>query len=233
MKIKQILPSLLFAIAAGSFTPNAFADYTIRCESFNKDYKSCRVSNPGYVRLKRTLSKSQNCTQGRSWDYNNREIWVDDGCKAEFIIEDRYDHRNNNKHNSSSSDAGKAVAAIAGIAILGAILGNKNGDKDNHDYNSKYDSDRYYGSRHTSYVPDWAIGKFRGYNEKYGSEVTMKISEDGRVSANANGEKIHGYYNDDRLHIGEFTFDISRNPNGFETRQHGDYRNTVRYYRVH
>ena len=234
MKFSKALPTLIFAVAAGSFTPNVYADYSIRCESNNKEYNTCRVSNSGYVRLERELSHSKGCQQGRSWDFNRRQIWVDKGCKAEFTVEDRYSYNNSKHHDSSSSsDAGKAVAAIAGIAILGAILGSDDKNNNSHnDYSTKYDSDNYDGSRHTSYMPGWVTGDFRGYNNQYSSEVSMSIHEDGRVNATVDGEKIHGYYNDDQIHLGNYTFDVSRTPHGFETRQHGDYRNTVRYHRT-
>lgn len=231
MKINQTFPALLVVLAAGTFSATAFADYTIRCISDHKLYQTCRIDNSGYVRLERQLSHSKGCVKGRSWDFNRREIWVDNGCKAEFMVEEGYKH--NNSNHSSSHDAGKAVAAIAGIAILGAILNSQDKDNSNsNNFGTKYDSDNYYGSRHTSYVPGWATGKFRGYNNQYSSEVSMNIHEDGRVDASADGQRIHGYYNDDQVHIGNFTFDITRTPHGFETRQHGDYRNTVRYIRV-
>jgi len=233
MKLTKTLPILVFAVAAGSFTPNAFADYTIRCESNNKEYQTCKINNSGYVRLERQLSHSKSCEKGRSWDFNRRQIWVDKGCKAEFTVEDRYGYSKDKHHGSSSSDAGKAVAAIAGIAILGAILGNEDKDSSSsNNYSTKYDSDNYYGSRHTSYMPSWIIGDFRGYNNQYSTEVSMNIHEDGRVNTMVNGERIHGYYNDDQIHVGNYIFDVSRTPHGFETRQHGDYRNTVRYHRT-
>jgi len=43
-----------------------------------------RIDNDG-VRLVRRLSNSP-CVRGRSYNYNSREIWVDDGCRAEFEV---------------------------------------------------------------------------------------------------------------------------------------------------
>lgn len=234
MKINTLAPTLILALAVTAFSPNAVADYTIRCESTNHNYNTCPISTSGYVRVERQLSKhnKNKCIRGRNWDFNKREIWVDGNCKAEFLVEERYNY-NNKRHKSSSSDAGKAVAAIAGIAILGAILGSQ--DKDHKDYNNyttKYESDNYYGSRHTSYVPGWATGEFRGYNNEYSADVRMTINSDGRMNGNTGGGNIHGYFNDGQLHVGNISFDVTRTPQGFETRQHGDYRNTVRYHRV-
>lgn len=227
--------TLVLALAATTFAPVALGDYTIRCESTNHNYKTCPIRTSGYVRVERQLSKHKDnkCQRGRNWDFNKREIWVDGNCKAEFLVEESYNYKNNNRGSSSSKDAGKAVAAIAGIAILGAILSSQDkNSKDYNNYNTKYDSDNYYGSRHTSYVPGWASGKFRGYNNEYSAEVAMKINSDGRMNGTAGGGNIHGYFNDGKLHIGNITFDVTRTPQGFETRQHGDYRNTVRYHRV-
>ncbi len=241
MKFSATIPMLALAVAATTISPDAFADYTVKCESFQKNYKTCKLNKyHGYVRLERKLRNSKSCVKGRTWDFNRREIWVDEGCKAEFFVETPYGYnKNNNNYNydsgrksSSSSDAGKAVAAIAGIAILGALLGDKDGKYDDDYYSTKYDSDNYYGSRHNSYVPGWAKGKFRGYNEQYGEPVSMKIDSEGKVKVNAGGQSMYGYYNDDKIHIGNITFDVVRTPRGFETRQHGDFRNTVRYSRA-
>ncbi len=232
MKSNHLLATLLITAVAATHSPAANADYTIKCESHKDRYKTCSLRESGYVRIERQISKAS-CRKGRDWDFNRREIWVDNNCKAKFTVERKYNNYNyyndnRKRKHKSDNDAGKAIAAVAGIAILGALLNGK--DSDN--YSTKYDSENYYGSRHSSYVPGWAVGKFRGYNNEYGVEVSMKIDSDGRISAVTNGESIYGYYNDSGVHFGGMTFDISRTPQGFETRQHGDYRNTVRYHRV-
>lgn len=58
---------------AGPWGVDARADDYITCESRNDRYQSCPIDTAGYVTLDRQLSGTA-CTQGRTWDYNRREI---------------------------------------------------------------------------------------------------------------------------------------------------------------
>ncbi len=57
----------------------------IRCESLGDRYSECRADTQAGVRLLRELSRNR-CVEGRSFGYNQRGIWVSDGCSAEFQI---------------------------------------------------------------------------------------------------------------------------------------------------
>lgn len=225
------LAVLTAAIAAA---PMAYADYNITCGSVGGRHNACRLTEPGYVTLVKQISGAR-CDQGRSWDYDRREIWVDHGCEAEFRVE-RWSHRRDLQPSgsgtsvsdgSSGHDAAVAAAVIAGAAVLGALASNKD-----HQDDYKYRDANYYGPRHTSYVPGWMIGTFRGYNPLYGADVIMTIRADGRMSATANGQPIDGYINDEQLHVGPVIFDVDQTREGFVTSQKGDRHNEVRYRRV-
>ena len=58
---------------------------TIKCSSDNGSRNWCNADTRGGVRLNRQISGSP-CTQGQTWGWENRGIWVDRGCRAEFII---------------------------------------------------------------------------------------------------------------------------------------------------
>jgi hypothetical protein len=180
--------------------PVAHADYTITCGSEGGRHKTCSLREPGYVSVARQISGAR-CEQGRSWDFDRREIWVDNGCEAEFRVEtwpQSYGSPGYSQGSSGSSSRDAAVAAgvIAGAAILGALVNNKD-----HQDDYKYRDPNYYGPRHTSYVPGWMVGTFRGYNPMYGAEVVMTIRPDGRMTANSQGQVMNGYINDDQLHV--------------------------------
>jgi hypothetical protein len=197
-------------------SPMAYADTIVRCASEGYRYHACRLPDHGFVRLHRQLSSTA-CAQGRNWDFNAREVWVDDGCAAEFLVEPR--------HHGSGSDAGKAAAAIAAIAILGAVASQAS-RKDEPHYSEKYQR-----GGHSSHVPEWMIGTFRGYNPQHRTDVEMRISEDGRMSALTQGHDLRGYVNDRRLYVGDAIFEIERTGDGFQTVQVGDWGNRVRYVR--
>ena len=55
----------------------------VRCESTDNRYRECRT-NFRSARLTRKLSDSR-CTEGETWGQRNGTIWVDRGCRAEFI----------------------------------------------------------------------------------------------------------------------------------------------------
>lgn len=194
------------------------ADYTVRCGSVNGHYNTCRLSEPGYVTLERQMSGAR-CERGRSWDFDRREIWVDRGCEAEFKVE---------TEGGSKQDKAKVAAGVLlGAVILGALANNKE-----HKDDEQYRDENYYGSRHSSYVPGWMVGTFRGYNPQYGADVEIRIKDDGRVVAETRGETLRGWINNQKMHIGGAVFSMDQTREGFVTAQRGDRFNEVRYRRV-
>ncbi len=215
--LSAITAATLFA--AAGLPEKGWSDQQIRCESQHNHYQFCRIDTHGYVRLTRQLSETD-CKQGRTWDFDRRGIWVDDGCRGEFTVEDRPHSGSHGDHNS-----GKVVAAAAGLAVLGALVAAS------HDREDKYHDDEYHGSRHASYVPKWMAGDWVGYNLRHNRDVEMSIGRDGRVTAYADGHRISGYVNDERLYVGDAEFYIERAGNGFNTIEVGNVSNQVHYHR--
>jgi hypothetical protein len=80
--------SILFFcfVFAALFLPIATpAQQTITCESNDGGRKHCGPPNPGQVSLQRQISGSE-CIQDRSWGVDDRGLWVDHGCRADFLI---------------------------------------------------------------------------------------------------------------------------------------------------
>jgi hypothetical protein len=61
------------------------AQQTITCESNDGGRKHCGAPNPGQVSLQRQISGSE-CIQDRTWGVDDRGLWVDHGCRADFLI---------------------------------------------------------------------------------------------------------------------------------------------------
>lgn len=57
----------------------------IRCESNDGRYTRCgNVNRREHVEIRRQLSNQQ-CIYGRNWGVDDRQLWVDDGCRAIFV----------------------------------------------------------------------------------------------------------------------------------------------------
>lgn len=56
---------------------------TITCSSDDGERHHCRIDTRGGVQLTRQISGTP-CEQGQSWGYDNKSVWVDHGCRAEF-----------------------------------------------------------------------------------------------------------------------------------------------------
>jgi hypothetical protein len=59
-------------------------NYTVTCTSDGSDFKTCYWDHRyGSPRLVRQISK-KSCISGRTWGYDNRGLWVNNGCRAVF-----------------------------------------------------------------------------------------------------------------------------------------------------
>ncbi|HWT16380.1 MAG TPA: DUF3011 domain-containing protein [Patescibacteria group bacterium] len=58
----------------------------IRCESYNERRNVCAADIRRGARLDRQLSKGV-CREGYSWGWDRRGIWVDKGCRGDFVID--------------------------------------------------------------------------------------------------------------------------------------------------
>lgn len=62
-----------------------YGSQTITCSSNDGKRNYCNADTRNGVRLSRQISGSA-CIQGQTWGYDNRGVWVDRGCRAEFIV---------------------------------------------------------------------------------------------------------------------------------------------------
>jgi hypothetical protein len=59
---------------------------TLRCESRNGDRTYCRANTTYGVTIQQRLSDSA-CVRGESWGYDENGVWVDKGCRADFVLD--------------------------------------------------------------------------------------------------------------------------------------------------
>ena len=172
--------------------PSRADERTITCESRNFRYTYCRADTDNRVTLVRQRSSTR-CRMYDNWGYDNRGVWVDRGCAAEFRV----------GKGGVGKEAAIAGAAVAGIAIAAAIAAHK--DKDNH----------------TDAVPSWAIGTFRGYDEVERADVELTIQPGGSVTGFAAGSSFSGSWDRDYLNAGRKRFRVERSGNGFQATEQG------------
>ncbi len=77
----------------GGWRPGPDWDREIRlqCDSNGRHYQLCQVDTGrrGRARLVRQLSSAR-CTEGYSWGFNRAGVWVDHGCRGQFVVERRW-----------------------------------------------------------------------------------------------------------------------------------------------
>ena len=61
---------------------------TVVCESRDGRRHRCAADTLGQITLGRQLTGNSNCVEDRTWGYDSKGIWVDRGCRAEFLIAD-------------------------------------------------------------------------------------------------------------------------------------------------
>ncbi|MEO9078848.1 MAG: DUF3011 domain-containing protein [Rhodanobacter sp.] len=63
----------------------------LQCDSNKNSYQLCQVDvgRHGQVRLVNRMSDAR-CIEGSSWGWNRAGVWVDRGCRAQFVVDRRW-----------------------------------------------------------------------------------------------------------------------------------------------
>jgi hypothetical protein len=73
-----------FLIGGSAVSPAAFGR-SVLCESINNGKARCPVDTSYGVQLARQISKNA-CIRGQDWGFDQNGIWVDHGCRGEFVL---------------------------------------------------------------------------------------------------------------------------------------------------
>jgi len=82
-----------FAVGEGGYGRGGYDrgdSQLVNCSSEDGGRHFCPISPNSRVTLAKQRSGSA-CIEGRTWGYNNNQIWVDRGCRADFNVEARGD----------------------------------------------------------------------------------------------------------------------------------------------
>jgi len=103
----RILAALLAVFFVGGSLSHATPQRDeIYCASDNGRLNYCGADTRGGVRLIRQRSDAP-CISGRTWGYDRRGIWVDRGCRAEFLTGTNYRDRDNDGYRDRDRDRGR------------------------------------------------------------------------------------------------------------------------------
>jgi hypothetical protein len=194
------------ALAATTIPVAASTDeYTIRCDSGRwGSHRYCAADTDGRVQLIREFSRRR-CVQWRTWGYDKRGVWVDNGCRAEFRV---------GKDGGIGTGGAVAIGAIAGAAVIAAILANKG---DNH-------------KEEVRGAEDWMVGRFRGFGPLHDRDFEITIERNGTVSGDSQGDRLSGHVSKDRLHLGDSEFKMKKESWGFQATRADDSKDVI-YFR--
>src|SRR6059058_5548492 len=82
MSRKLIFSLPFFVLSAGT---TVFAQYVLTFASEDGRRHYCSADTRGGVTMQRQRSGSP-CTQGTTWGFDQNGVWVDRGCRADFLV---------------------------------------------------------------------------------------------------------------------------------------------------
>ncbi|MCU1249826.1 MAG: hypothetical protein JWQ49_2855, partial [Edaphobacter sp.] len=84
--IASLVLGAFFALSSpASAQPGYGQPQTITCSSDNGKRNWCDIGRAGDAQISRQISGSP-CVRGSTWGIDNRGLWVDGGCRAQFVI---------------------------------------------------------------------------------------------------------------------------------------------------
>ena len=114
--------TILFLLALSLVAVVASADEVIRCES-KGGRRRCAFDTPGSVSisLRRQLSIIA-CVEGSNWGWRNGEVWVDAGCRADFLIIPRRVERHRERGETIICESGDRRHRCDAFVPYGVIM---------------------------------------------------------------------------------------------------------------
>src|SRR6516164_1411092 len=58
---------------------------TVTCSSKDGERQSCPADTSAGIALQRSLGPGE-CLLGKTWGYDDKSVWVSDGCSGEFVL---------------------------------------------------------------------------------------------------------------------------------------------------
>lgn len=171
-----MLRMLLVAVIGMSLAPPPALAATgrITCSSNGYRYASCGVDTEGRVSLVREISTGNLCRQGRTWGYDDRQIWVDRGCRAEFEF-------GRGRGNRSNNDVAIAAGIVGALALGAALAGSQNTQPSPLPPVTYAPPPLPPPPMGAAPPPAWAVGSYHAWDADHGETVQLVIGQRGSV----------------------------------------------------
>lgn len=200
----------------------------LECRSSGYHYQYCPAYTANSVQLAQRLSSSS-CDYGRSWGYDQRGIWVDNGCAAMFNYGGPGGGGGGHHHSSGGDIAAGVAAAVILAAIVSSDSDHGHQPHDNAGYpNHGYQGDQgehHGGGDYDVNVPAWAVGHFAGPDRDGGPDIEIAIDPDGRINGMQGSNIFDGQMRGNDAWIGNRSYGVVRTGNGIRLvgEGHGGY----------
>jgi len=123
----------------------------IKCSSIKNHRKTCNADTSRGVKLIEQISRSS--CHG-NWGYTHNHIWVDNGCRAKFLLNVN-SYSNSNDHDSGYSNSNEHNSGYSNNNEHKPGYSNNNehnsGNSSNNDHSSGYSSDNAHSSSSNSH----------------------------------------------------------------------------------
>ncbi|HMO48315.1 MAG TPA: DUF3011 domain-containing protein [Rubrivivax sp.] len=177
----------------------------LECRSSGHRYQYCPADTRNNVQLAQQLSSSA-CRYGSSWGYDQRGVWVDNGCAGMFT------YGGGSSGSGHHRDSGGNVAAgVAAAVILGALISANSGEK-----SSSHADNRYPVNNPDSgvNVPAWAVGHFAGPDRSGGPDIEIAVDPNGRINGMQGSSIFSGQMRGTEAWLGNRSYSVVRTGDG-------------------
>lgn len=177
----------------------------LECNSSGHRYRYCPADTHNNVQLAQQTSRAA-CRFGSSWGYDQRGVWVDNGCSGMFT------YGGGGGAPSHHHDSGGNVAAgVVAAVILGAMISSSSGHTSSgHADNSNPVNSSDYGVN----VPAWAVGHFAGPDRAGGPDIEIAVDPDGRINGMQGSSIFSGQMRGTKAWLGNRAYSVVRTGNG-------------------
>lgn len=176
----------------------------LECKSPKFRYQYCPADTRNNVQLAQQTSNAA-CRYGSSWGYDQRGVWVDNGCAGMFTYGGGSSNGSGHHHDSGSNIA----AGVAAAVILGALISANSGEKSS----SHADNHRPVNDDGVS-VPAWAVGHFSGSDRGGGPDIEIAVDPNGRINGMQGSSIFSGQMRGTEAWLGNRSYSVVRTGDG-------------------